>query len=67
MEKPITSTSDAALVALARNAFQQYYASCFWYLDPGFKVELEHLSLIAEGLRRHGDRKAFQLAHEICP
>ena len=58
---------DDAPLSLARDAFREYYARCFWYLDPDLTITEVHLELIARGLRRHGDRGAFMLAQQICP
>lgn len=52
-------------LALAAEAFETYRASCFWSLAPGFQVTEATLPLIISGLRRHGDRAAFQLADRI--
>jgi hypothetical protein len=53
-------------LTLAEEALVHYRTSCFWFLDPDFQVTEETLPLIINGLRRHGDRAAFQLAARLC-
>ena len=53
-------------LATAREAFAAYRARCFWSLAPDFKVTLETLPIVIAGLRRHGDRRAFQIAAQLC-
>jgi hypothetical protein len=66
---PVPSTKTLPLqerLALAAAALETYRASCFWSLAPGFAVTEATLPLIVSGLRRHGDRAAFQLADRLC-
>lgn len=53
-------------LAAARAALAAYRTTCFWSLSPGFAVTEETLPIIIKGLRRHGDRHAFQLAAQLC-
>jgi len=52
------------VLALAREALAAYRTRCFWSLAPDFVVTAETLPIIIDGL--HGDRRAFQLAAELC-
>jgi len=61
------SASIQARLTLAAQALEIYRTSCFWSLKPGFAVTETALPMIAAGLRRHGDRAAFQLAAQLCP
>ena len=54
------------VLALAREALAAYRTRCFWSLAPDFVVTAETLPIIIDGLQRHGDRRAFQLAAELC-
>ena len=54
------------VLALAREALVTYRTRCFWSLAPDFVVTAETLPIIIDGLQRHGDRRAFQLAAELC-
>lgn len=57
---------DAGTLDAARAALADYRTRCFWSLSPDFIVTEETLPIIIEGLRRHGDRRAFQLAARLC-
>ena len=51
---------------LARQAFREFYAQCFWSADPGLVVEEQHIPLIVRNLRLHGGHKGFRIAAELC-
>ena len=51
---------------LARQAFKEFYALCFWSADPDLVVEEQHIPLIVRNLRLHGGHKGFRLAAELC-
>ena len=55
----------AERLALAVEALETYCTSCFWSLSPDFRVSEATVPLIVAGLRRHGDRAAFQLADRL--
>jgi hypothetical protein len=56
----------ADIIKTAKEALAAYRTSCFWSLSPDFIVTAETIPIIINGLRRHGDRKAFQLAAQLC-
>jgi hypothetical protein len=51
---------------LAEQALEAYRTRCFWSLSPDFRVTETTMPIIIEGLRRHGDMAAFQLAALLC-
>jgi len=51
---------------LAKEAFETYRTLCFWSLAPDFTVDESTLPIIIAGLRKHGDRAAFQIAAQLC-
>ena len=53
-------------VRVARRAFRDYHAQCFWYLRPDMQVTLGDVPEIVRGLRRNGGRKGFLLAARLC-
>ena len=53
-------------LATAQKAFELYYSRCFWFMDRSLRVTEDLLPRIVDGLRRHGDRRAFQIATELC-
>ena len=66
METTPANLTDDEAVRLAREAFRKYHATCFWSLSPDLNINAEQVPMIAEGLRRHGNREAFRLAQRIC-
>jgi hypothetical protein len=51
---------------LARRAFKEFYAQCFWSSDPNLVVEERHVPFIIRNLRLHGGHGGFRLAAELC-
>jgi hypothetical protein len=49
----------------ARRAFAQYYARCFWSYRRDLPITLADVPWVAEQLMKHGDRKAWHLAHKL--
>lgn len=50
----------------AQEAFQRYYAQCFWHLEPKLQITERNLNLVIEGLRQHGGAQGMLLAEELC-
>jgi len=65
-----TKGSEAELRArrleLARKAFKEYFAQCFWSYDPDLVVTEEHIPFIIRELRHNGGHKGYQIAAELC-
>ncbi|MCY4027741.1 MAG: hypothetical protein OXH75_15690 [Acidobacteria bacterium] len=57
---------DMVRVREARGAFRDFYAQCFWYLDPDLRVTLRDVPEIVRGLRQNGGRKGFLVAARLC-
>ena len=65
MNSPRPLPKEERLV-LAAEALETYRTSCFWSLAPDIQVTEATLPMIVSGLRRPGDRAAFQLADRLC-
>ena len=52
---------------LARQAFADNYARCFWYMRRDLEIGVGDIPEIARGLRLHGGRQGFILAARLCP
>ena len=50
---------------LAKTAFETYRTRCSWSLAPDFVVDESTLPILIAGLRKHGDRAAFQIASQL--
>ena len=59
--------SETERLQLARQAFADYYARCFWYLRRDLEIGVGDIPEIARGLRLHGGRQGFILAARLCP
>jgi len=51
----------------ARRAYRRYHARCFWSFDPDYVVGESDVAWVAEQLRKHGGRDAWELASKLCP
>lgn len=51
----------------ARRLYRRFHASCFWSFDPDYRVGPSDIAWIAEQLRRHGGRDAWEAASKLCP
>ena len=53
-------------LALARQAFKDYSAQCFWSWNPDLPIQERHIPGIIEGLRQYGGHKGYRLVAELC-
>lgn len=51
----------------ARRAYRRFHASCFWSFDPAYRIGPADVAWVAEQLRRHGGREAWEIARKLCP
>ena len=66
-----TTTSPAATdqqrrLDLARRAFKQFYAQCFWSYREDMEITEEKIPLIIRGLRAEGGLAGYRMAAELC-
>jgi hypothetical protein len=50
----------------ARRMYRQFHAQCFWSYNPRYRVGLSDVAWVAEQLRRHGRRDAWEAAGKLC-
>ena len=50
----------------ARRAYRQFQAECFWSFDPSYRIESSDVAWVADQLRRHGGRDAWEVARRLC-
>ena len=50
----------------ARRVYRRFHAECFWSFDPDYRIELSDVDWVAEQLRRHGGRDAWEIARKLC-
>jgi hypothetical protein len=57
---------DMVRVREARRAYRRFYASCFWSYRPDLKVGKDDVAWVADTLRKHGNREAWEVAQRLC-
>jgi hypothetical protein len=50
----------------ARRAFRRFHAACFWSFDPNYRIGPSDVAWVAEQLRKHGGRDAWDAARKLC-
>ena len=50
----------------ARRAYQRFHAECFWSYDPDYRISSSDIAWVAEQLRKHGGRDAWETAGKLC-
>jgi hypothetical protein len=51
---------------LARKAFKEFYAQCFWSSDPDHQVVEADLPWIIRNLRQNGGHRGYRIVAELC-
>ena len=46
--------------------YRRFHAECFWSFDPDYRVGLSDVGWVAEQLRKHGGRDAWEAAGKLC-
>jgi len=54
------------LVREVRRAYRRFHAECFWSFDPAYPIGPSDIAWVAEQLRKHGGRDAWQVAAKLC-
>jgi hypothetical protein len=50
----------------ARRAYRRFHAECFWSFDPAYRIGSSDVAWVAEQLRKHGGRDAWETARKLC-
>jgi hypothetical protein len=50
----------------ARRAYRRFHAQCFWSYAPDLRIAAADVPWVAEQLRRHGGREAWEVAARLC-
>ncbi len=51
---------------LARRAFREFYAQCFWSYRQDAEITEERIPFVIRGLREHGGLAGYRVAAELC-
>jgi hypothetical protein len=52
---------------LARKAFKEFYAQCFWSYREDAEITEEDIPWVLRELRHNGGHSGYRIAGEICP
>jgi hypothetical protein len=63
--KPETAR-DMVRVREARRVYRRFHAKCFWSFDPDYRIAPSDIAWVAEQLRKHGGRDAWEVASKLC-
>ncbi len=61
-----TATDHQRRLDLARRAFKDFYALCFWSYREDMEITEEKIPLIIRGLREEGGLAGYRVAAELC-
>jgi hypothetical protein len=50
----------------ARRMYRRFHARCFWSFDPDYSIGPSDVFWVAEQLRKHGGRDAWEAARKLC-
>ena len=50
----------------ARRVYRRFHAECFWSYDPAYRIGPSDVAWVAEQLRKHGGRDAWEVASKLC-
>lgn len=50
----------------ARRVYRRFHATCFWSFDPNYRIGPSDIAWVAEQLRKHGGREAWDIASKLC-
>ena len=51
---------------LARQAFKEFFAQCFWSSDPHREITEQDIPFIVRGLRYYGGHNGYRIAARLC-
>ena len=51
---------------LARRAFKEFYAPCFWSYREDAEITEEKIPFVIDGLRKRGGLPGYRVAAELC-
>ena len=61
-----TSETTQRRLELARRAFKEFYAQCFWSYRVDAEIGEEDIAWVIRELRHYGGAKGYQAVAEIC-
>ena len=68
-EQPLPASDTAARqrrLELARKAFREFYAQCFWSYREDAEITEEDIPWVVRELRQNGGHRGYRVAGELC-
>jgi hypothetical protein len=50
----------------AGRMYRRFHTECFWSFDPDYRIGPSDVAWVAEQLRKHGGRDAWDVATTLC-
>lgn len=50
----------------ARRAYRRFYTECFWSYRPDLAIMADDVAWVAEQLKKHGSRTAWDVGTRLC-
>jgi hypothetical protein len=63
---PSDTARSMVRVREARRVYRRFHAECFWSFDPDYRIGPSDIAWVAEQLRKHGGRDAWEIASRLC-
>ena len=64
---PDPSSDRNRRLALAQQAYQEFYARCFWSYRQDLVITEDKIPFVIRELRRYGGHKGYKIVTELCP
>ena len=64
--QPLSQTDAERRLELARKAFKEFSAICFWSYPADLEIGEEDISWIIRGLREEGGHRGYRAAAQLC-
>ena len=58
--------ADQRRLELARKAFRDFYAQCFWSYREDAEITRDKIPFVIRGLRKNGGQAGYHVAAELC-
>ncbi len=66
LSPPADEAARQRRLALAQQAYRDFFAQCFWSSDPEHQVQESDLPWIMRNLRENGGHRGYRIVAELC-
>ena len=64
--KQASPTDQERRLELARRAYRDFHAQCFWSYRSDFEIMEKDIPFVIRELRRNGGHKGYRIVAELC-